>query len=270
MAGKPRYTKALMEALYKLYDGNFTKMARSINAPRGSIGKACKRYGLKNKRSDYRKKYIWPKTEAYIRTVQLLPTMNDVMISKEVTISRERVRQIRNEHGISSPFYKKYCSPSWTEEKIAKLVSLNPEEHTIDEAITLLNVGRGVLRNKMKELGIKHFKYINKAKYSEEFIRELYDKHNGNISKMAVEVRVQPPSMARQCYKYGLRGQGVHEGNNAGKRKGKYHYDRTVRRLWKKYNGVAYQIAKNSDVPLGSVRNICKRLGLSKPTESEG
>ena len=264
MAGKPRYTKALIEALYKLYDGNFVKMARSINAPEGSIGVACKRYGLKNRRvKNNRRLHHRPKTTEYIRTVQLLPTMNNSMISREVNLSKERIRQIRDEHGIPSPLKNKSCSPSWTEEKIAKLSSLNPEEYTIKEVSEILGLSITIVRKKANEFGIGLFKYIPKIKYTEEFIRALYVKCNGNLSKMAKEVGVHSPSMARQCYKYSLRGRGCFEKKNHYRSK-KYSQDKKVKRLWKRYNGVMYQIAQNSDIPLGSISNICQRLGLTK------
>lgn len=63
-------------------------------------------------------------TEKGKRVIQLLPVMNDSQIAKEVGLTRERVRQLRNKIGIESPAKGQHCSPFWTEEKISQVVKL--------------------------------------------------------------------------------------------------------------------------------------------------
>lgn len=206
---------------------------------------------------------IKPKSKEYVRTVQLLPTMNDTMISKEVKLSRERIRQIRNEHGIPSPHKNKRCDPFWTEEKVAKLVSLDVNKYSAVETAEIFKCSRNIILKKAKELGMERFK-DPRRKYTEESMRALYEKHSGNFSQMAKELNIPHSGVARECYRYGLKGKGLRNGNGGYNWKSeRYQYDDIVIELWGKYKGNQYQIAKNSDVPLGSVRGICIRLGLA-------
>jgi len=275
-----KYTRELMEALYKGCDGNFSKMGKSIGVHPSTIASACRKYGFEN--NLIRPRHIpTPKTQAYTRTVQLLPIMNNTMISEKTGLSRERTRQIRDEHGIPSPFKHRRCSLIWNEDNLATLCKLDLAQYTRPEIANMLNVSTAQLHLKGKEIGIdltvcRHSNTL--IKYSKELLLDLYDKHNGiilHIGQEYVDNGTYPNlNAATTCFfrrykKLGLKGKGERfiKGHNKGKQV-KYTYE-IIKPLWDKYNGNMSAIARELNTHNVSIWHACIRLGLHKPNHAE-
>jgi len=179
-----------------------------------------------------------------------------------VGLSRERVGQLRRRHGIESQVKGVHCDPFWTEEKVGELLRLDPLNVTYKEARKLLGCDRQKIFRKLQELGLPSF-LNSRTMYTPGFIKTLYDKHEGNMSKMAKELEVPYPVMARECGRQGLKGKGRREGNGGpGWQSKRYQHDDEVLRLWRLYDGNQYKIEQHGTVPRGSVHSICVRLGL--------
>lgn len=139
--------------------------------------------------------------------VKLLPAMTNNIISRKVGCTREYVRQVRNKYNISGPS-RVFCSPFWNEEKLSELCALPIEDMTTREIAKKMGCQYGsYLLSKMKEMGLPAPR-DSKIKYTEKFIKELYLKHNGNVTSMARELGVKQSGISKKCKQYGLKGIG--------------------------------------------------------------
>lgn len=269
MKEKRKWSKKIVQELYDRHHGNYKMMALDAGVPYNTLTSATRRYGFKPVKQDY-------KTDDYHRTVQLLAIMNDTMISKEVSLSRERVRQIRNEHGISSPLKSERCSLVWNEDKLATLCKLKIEDYTRTEIAEILNVPRFQLDKKCKEIGIDLRQCWSSYKYSKKLLFQLYEEHNGVIMHIAqiyvdngtfTNTNAARSTFYRIYKKIGLTGQGEqfikgHDGNPP-----KYTYE-IIKPLWDKYKGNMYAISKELKTNPGSMWHACIRLGLHTPEKN--
>jgi len=217
-------------------------------------------------------------SEGYSRIVQLLPILNDTMISKEVNLSREYVRQVRNEHGIASPLKRKRCSLVWNEEKLAMLCKLDITKCTRQEIATLIEVSREQLHLKCKEIGIDLSFCLVAFKYSDKILLELYEKHDGNIRNIGKEyvekglyitLNAATSSFARRYKRLGLKGRGEIYGGDIGREKSrakitKYTYE-NMKPLWDRNGGNVSAITRELGLRSNSnIWRVCKRLGFIK------
>ena len=278
-----KYTREIMEALYAGCDGNFTRMAKSINCSRSHLGRVCKRYGLENKPNPTRKEYIRPQTQEYIRTVQLLPIMNNSMISREVGLSSERIRQIRDEHGIPNPLPHKMCSPTWNEEKLAILCKLDVSKYTQKEISKKIGVSQPCIAKKCKEIGIDLSVCVNEGRrkgerlYPPAMLLKLYEKYDGNIYEIAKQYSGKTSKkdlnpvvvgFTRRYKKLGLTGKGKQFGDDEARKKGlikrtKYTHE-IIRPLWDKHNGNVSAIAREFNTSACSIISACVRLKIGR------
>lgn len=266
-----KYPEIFIRTLHAQCNGNITEMAKSADQTYSVMKSACRTLGLKNKRKKGRKIHVAPATEEYKRTVQLLPTMNNTMISNETGLSRERVRQIRNEHGVPSPLKHKRCSLIWNEEKLAILCKLDMEKYTRPEIADRLGISMEQLCKKCKEIGIDLTVCIhpNNLKYPKDMLLALYEKHNGNIYQIAKQFTdkrdrksLNPIAVGfhRRFKRLGLRGKGEQFVKGKSARPEKYTKE-LLKPLWDKHKGNMSAMARSLNIQPSTVWQACKRHG---------
>jgi DNA-binding NtrC family response regulator len=144
--------------------------------------------------------------------LRLLPILNNSQIARETGLSHERVRQLRNKAGIPNPLYHKTCSIV-TEEDLGKLIRLSQVGLSWKEIQKEIGFSIFTLRQHLKKLNISkvHPKEHPNVKYTKELLLQLYNKHNGNISAIARELKAHVPSIYRRYKQLGLKGNGHKE-----------------------------------------------------------
>lgn len=143
-------------------------------------------------------------TEKMARVIQLLPTMNDVRIAREVGLSRERVRQIRLRYRVPVPEGLKgsHCRII-TEEELGLLIYDIVYTALTQQAIMdKYGITRTMFVQLAKEAGVytKHRKYKRfkatswNARFTKKIILECYRRYEGDIAfrqKMCDELGTQ-------------------------------------------------------------------------------
>ena len=148
--------------------------------------------------------------EARRRAAQMLQSYirnngNMALIGKEFSISRERVRQALGKHfGLKGTGFKDNT------DKVKKVkISLDKHSNDVVKVAEELHISawavNSIRKNYFPELIPPR---LSKATLSDKDLQDKYKEHDGNIRRMAEDMRCDPSTLYDRLIKFGLRGRG--------------------------------------------------------------